>query len=180
MNTSTKEQRAAEYALGGLDGKGRRAVEADCAEDGELRDLVAAWEGRLASLEDATPPSAPPAGLLARVEAQIAGSGPAPEGTLTLRAGDGEWQPIGDGVDRKTLWVDAARGREAILMRLAAGARYAGHAHGALELCYVLEGDLEFGDHRLNAGDFHVATAQSQHPEATTTAGCLLLLEIAA
>jgi anti-sigma factor ChrR (cupin superfamily) len=59
---------------------------------------------------------------------------------------------------------------------MAPGAVYPAHRHAGPEHCYVLEGDLVFEDHVLNAGDYEVAAPSSDHSFVTTTRGCLLLL----
>jgi anti-sigma-K factor RskA len=69
------ETLAADYALGVLDGAGRRAAEAQRANDPELAAAIAAWEARLGPLAETVPSVAPPAGLFSKIEARIAASG---------------------------------------------------------------------------------------------------------
>ncbi|MBE7247347.1 MAG: anti-sigma factor [Actinomycetospora chiangmaiensis] len=54
------ELRAAEYALGTLDGQERAALEREAARDPAVAAHIRAWERRLAPLMGAVPPVAPP------------------------------------------------------------------------------------------------------------------------
>jgi anti-sigma-K factor RskA len=64
---------AAEYALGTLDAAERAAVAARRLAEPEFDAAIAAWELRLAPLAEAAPELAPPADLLARIEARLGG-----------------------------------------------------------------------------------------------------------
>lgn len=102
--------------------------------------------------------------------------GQAPEGTRTLRADDGEWQPLDDKIRIRVLHRDLAANRQTLLMRVAAGGRMPGHRHSQVEEFLVLEGECHIGTHRLCAGDMHVADAGSWHDEITTATGVLVLV----
>jgi anti-sigma-K factor RskA len=67
---------AAEYALGTLRGPGRRRFERLLREDAGLRDRTLAWHARLAPLDNATAPVAPPARVWRGIEARITPSAP--------------------------------------------------------------------------------------------------------
>jgi anti-sigma-K factor RskA len=64
---------AGEYVLGTLDAREAAAVERSLETDPALREAVAAWEARLASLTALTTPEAPPPGLWERIEAALPG-----------------------------------------------------------------------------------------------------------
>ncbi len=83
------------------------------------------------------------------------------------------------GVETKVLWQNAALGRQSVLVRIAPGATYESHHHREDEECMVLAGDLSFGDHLLNAGDYHLARKGGTHPPASSKAGCLLFINTA-
>ena len=53
------------------------------------------------------------------------------------------------------------------------------HSHDDDEECYVVSGDISFGEHVLGPGDFHVAPKGSTHPAARSVHGCLCLFVMA-
>src|SRR5262245_36425568 len=75
MNYSDPELRdrlAAEYALGALNGPGRRRFERLLSADRDLRDLVEAWELRLNLLAESAPAVEPRARVWDKIARQIA------------------------------------------------------------------------------------------------------------
>ncbi|MEF2975520.1 cupin domain-containing protein, partial [Pseudomonas aeruginosa] len=50
------------------------------------------------------------------------------------------------------------------------------HAHDIDEECYVISGDIAFGQEALGPGDFHVAPAGSRHGHVSSRGGCLCLI----
>ena len=74
---------AAEYVLGTLDVAERTAVAARRSREPALDQAISAWERRLAPLDAATPPVAPPPDLFGRIEQRLAAqplaAGPARE-----------------------------------------------------------------------------------------------------
>lgn len=78
------------------------------------------------------------------------------------------------GLTIKPLHVDHDAGRITFLLRLEAGHSYPAHRHKSHEECYVLEGSVNVGDVRMQAGDYIFADAGSDHLEHTTSEGCLL------
>lgn len=97
----------------------------------------------------------------------------------TLRAGEGEWQELLPRVRKKTLHVDTERGVESYLLRLLPGGSLPRHVHHSGELCYVVSGEVRFGDFALGAGDCHYAPAGSEHLGARSEQGALLFLQSA-
>ncbi len=168
------ESLAAEFALGTLDAAERGRLRDAMSRDPGLDRLVQSWEARLAPLSDALPAVEPPADLLPRIESRIFGA--AMPGTVPLRAAEGTWQPMAAGVEAKILWQNAALGRQSLLIRVGPGATYESHHHADDEECLVLEGDLSFADHHLQAGDYHLARKGGTHPPASSKAGCLLYI----
>ena len=77
------EMLAAEYVLGTLDAGERASIEARRGREPALQAAIAAWEQRLAPLDEMTPAVAPPAGLYARIEQRLdrphTGPSPAPQ-----------------------------------------------------------------------------------------------------
>ncbi|HEX2546891.1 MAG TPA: cupin domain-containing protein [Ramlibacter sp.] len=93
----------------------------------------------------------------------------------TVRAADDGWEIVSEGVQRKILQRDLSS--QSCLMRLAPGARVAGHHHTQDEECVVLDGSLRIGSHLvLGTGDFHLAPAGTTHEETTSETGALVYL----
>jgi quercetin dioxygenase-like cupin family protein len=169
--------RAGEYVLGVLDAEERAAVERDAATNAELAAEIAFWQARFMPLLD-TVEVEPPADLFGRIAATVAAEASELPGTVTVRAGEGGWQTIARGVERKILY--RTEGRVTYLIRGQPGARLPGHEHDDDEEIYVLSGDLTMDTLTLRAGDFHLARRGVQHPTATTAEGCMLLVSAAA
>src|SRR5215208_1314795 len=130
--------RAGEYVLGVLDAEERAAVERDATSNAELAAEIAYWQARLMPLLD-TVEVEPPADLFGRIKSAIAAE-PGLPGTITVRAGEGGWQTIARGVERKILY--RREGRVTYLIRGQPGPRLPGHQHDDDEEIYVLQGDL--------------------------------------
>lgn len=101
---------------------------------------------------------------------------PAPPGTVTIRADEGEWTEFAPGLHRKVLRLDRKARNVTFLLRMAPGAMAPSHAHSEDEECMVLEGEVVIGDHTARAGDFHLARVGAVHRGFGTRTGCLLLI----
>ena len=101
---------------------------------------------------------------------------PAPEGTSTLRAGEVEWVALNDLVQIRVLRQDESRGDRTMLVRMLPGGVIDAHAHTREEECFVIEGEVEIGDHRLRSGDMHVARSGTAHQRLLSRTGALLLV----
>ena len=66
-----RDQLAAEYVLGTLNGRARSRFERWLADDRDLAAMVAAWEERLFPLADSLPPVAPSARVWGKISARI-------------------------------------------------------------------------------------------------------------
>jgi len=95
---------------------------------------------------------------------------------VTIRAADMRWVAAGPGVEVKVLRHNAARRDQTVLIRMQPGAVVVGHRHTQEEECLVLEGEVFVGDHRLGAGDMHVAVAGVVHAPIRAPHGALLLI----
>ncbi|MEZ5666403.1 MAG: cupin domain-containing protein [Alphaproteobacteria bacterium] len=178
--TQQTDDLAAELALGVLSGASLRAARVRAASDPAFAAAVESWQRRLAALDRTAPEADPPAGLLEEIEARIDAEADWRSATVTVRGDEGAWQPMAPGVEYKRLWRHPDGDRETIIVRVAAGAVYDAHHHSGHEECYIVAGDVRFGDHQLRAGDFHVAQAGVTHPAAASQGGCLLLISRAA
>jgi anti-sigma factor ChrR (cupin superfamily) len=164
---------AAEYVLGLLSNEDRRQIASQLNSDEALQTQVEYWENAFSSLqaEEAEPV---PAGLFEKILDRIDSDGTHLPGTLTKRAATAKWYEISPGIKGRVLHVDRAQNRQYLLVRMQPGSSYHPHSHSADEQALVLEGDLYFGDLKLLAGDFHVATPASSHPPGRTVNGCLV------
>ena len=117
--------------------------------------------------------------LFARIELEKQSAvGDFPELPPTiLRADEQEWRSSGiPGVTIRMLYADRKNNRMTVLIRLAPGTVYPGHVHDQPEECLMLEGDLDFGDYVLNAGDYLRQDVGTTHAEARTKQGCVCLV----
>lgn len=167
---------AAELALGVLSGDEHTAATARLHTNTRFAADVAEWDAVLAAIGMQLEPVAPPDGLLDRIEAAIARRETPMALSQTLRAHEGEWIVVAPGVQTKTLWRSETLRRQSILLRLDPGAAYPEHEHNDDEECFVLSGDIAFGDVILYAGDYHVAHKGSRHDPVLSRNGCLCLL----
>ncbi|MEM7222119.1 MAG: cupin domain-containing protein [Pseudomonadota bacterium] len=175
MTQDDLELLAAEYVLGTLDAERRREVAAELERNSDLRDRVAHWERRLETLEDRSAAITPSAGLWSKID-QALNNETQVSRMITLRADEGPWQEISEGIEKKLLNQDPAAGVESYLLRLAPGTRAPSHSHTVTEECLMLEGDFSIGELKLGPGDYHAAPPGLDHPEVSTEAGCLLYI----
>jgi anti-sigma factor ChrR (cupin superfamily) len=100
----------------------------------------------------------------------------APAGTRTLRADAGQWRSFASGVSINVLRTDVAANNMTALIRMRPGARLDTHYHHQAEECLVLEGEICIGNHRLAAGDLHMAEAGVKHDDVVACTDVLLLV----
>lgn len=93
---------------------------------------------------------------------------------LTVRADEGNWEPMGPLVDRRILSDDGVT--RTFIMRLQPGARRPSHSHADQETSYVLQGSVRYGALELQAGDYHEAAPGSAHESIETDTGALVLI----
>lgn len=135
--------------------------------DAPLPDDLAA---RLASALE--PVTAPPPALRARLLERARRT--PPNGPLTVRAAEGDWQPFLPKVQLKRLLQEGDT--LTYLLRLEPGAIIVPHEHPQDEECIVLEGEARIGDLVLRAGDYHVAPQGVPHDAVRSESGALLFL----
>lgn len=99
-----------------------------------------------------------------------------PPGIQVVRADQGVWQTLVPGVVAKRLYEDAPGGNVILLVRMEPGAKYPPHSHADVEHCYVLAGELHFGDLVLYPGDYQCAMASTSHRDSHTVNGCTVLI----
>jgi anti-sigma-K factor RskA len=106
---------AAEYVLGVLNARERRAAAQRIARDSAFAAEVAFWEERLGGLAAAVPLVAPPADSWARIETALARAGPRPTRS------EGLWQSL-------SFWRSLAIGASALAVASLAGLIYMAQA----------------------------------------------------
>lgn len=94
----------------------------------------------------------------------------------TIRTGSIAWREVSPGVKAKLLKRDDEANVIIVLWQLEPGGRLAGHSHEDSEECLVLEGEMLVGEHRVAAGELHIAHRGSMHHDLTTRTGCLLMV----
>lgn len=173
------EELAAGYVLGTLSA-GERAIARDLeAANADFARQVSAWEARLAPLAASGEAEPPPAGLFAAVEQRVDEAKAELPSTITLRGATRQWVKMAEGVDVSVLWQSPALKRQSVLIRMAPNVHYDSHEHADDEECLVIEGDLQFGELKLGAGDYHFAPKGRTHPPAYSRGGCLLFVTTA-
>jgi len=93
---------------------------------------------------------------------------------LTVRAEEGEWISLGPKVEMKTLLKVGEVTH--FMLRLAPGALLPPHDHLLDEESFCLEGEVQYGDVVLGAGDFHLAPRGTPHGLIRSRKGALLYL----
>ena len=145
------------------------------SEPNDLRMLDELVTKNLADAVRDDPPSSSARSRMKRNLLARANASP-PEGTTTIRADEGTWEPFGEGVTRKLLRVDDGSGVESALYRLLPGSSFPPHEHTHVEECWVLEGDILVGDHMVHASEMHIAQTGFAHPEIVARTDALLLI----
>ena len=120
-------------------------------------------------------PVAPPPALKAAIMTAVRGI---PQDSTLVRAHEGRWTKVADGVRCKTLSFDRQRDTATILMVLEPGSTLPEHGHHGFEQTFVVSGSCRIGALSLRAGDFHTAGAGSHHGTVVSDEGCELLLVV--
>jgi len=144
-----------------------------CAEEARAFREAVSW------LPLASSSVAAPARVREKLLARFQKPASAPESTKDVRivrANEGAWHALLPGVMAKPLYAESANGNAAMLLRMEAGAQFPPHWHADVEHCYVLDGDLHFGDLALGPGDYQCAMASTTHITSRTEKGCMVLI----
>lgn len=175
---------AASYVLGACGEHEARAfsrlVERHAGLAAEVKELAEV----VALLGLSAPPIEPPADLRRRLFDSLepktgragGGSGKGTSGFFTIRADEGEWENLGEGIRIKNLFVNPSRGTQTFLLRIAAGSRMPGHRHTAIEELFVIEGDCRINGEVLEPGDYRCALAGSSDRLLMTETGTTVLI----
>jgi anti-sigma factor ChrR (cupin superfamily) len=178
---------AALDAVGALDAADRtRLAGGLLAASAEVQREIAGLYDAAAAVSRALPLDAPSDEVRTRILAHAASSsaGPPPSIAQTafqfIRRDEG-WQAHSlPGIRLKILSVDEATGVATLLVMADPGTTYPAHHHSGPEGCYVLEGEVHVAGEVIGPGDFHLATANSDHEPLYTPTGATVLLVCAA
>ncbi|HEX5733156.1 MAG TPA: cupin domain-containing protein [Blastocatellia bacterium] len=94
---------------------------------------------------------------------------------LSVRADEGGWHELEEGIHVKQLFVDNKTGMVTALVKMSPGTHLPRHRHIETEQLYILEGDCHVQGEVLGPGDFHCATPGSVHDTTFTIGGTLFL-----
>ncbi|MEW6207571.1 MAG: cupin domain-containing protein [Acidobacteriota bacterium] len=171
---------AALYSLGAMSQSEAKAFEMHLAEGCQVcLSEVAAFEevaGNIGAAADEAEPGPEVRNLLLeRIQSEDGGSPLSPE-ILSVRADQGEWSRIGEGILIKVLSTDEASGLATSLVKMSPGMRLEPHRHKGVEELFILEGDCNVNGERLGPGDYHRAAPGSLHLTTHTVAGTMFLL----
>lgn len=150
MTTETIHDDCAAFALGALDPDAAERFQAHLAAGcARCEQELAGFRRASGLLAGALPTRVPAPRMRVRVlsEAGV-------DRDYAVRAGDGAWEPVADGVTLKRLFIDPRDRRETRLVTLEAGATDAGDALPEGTAFLVLSGALAFGDESLEPGDW--------------------------
>lgn len=178
MSDTDRNILAAEYVLGTLSDEDRTTFAKEINRDPVTRTLVEDWErhlGKFEGFEDSVDPSP---GVFAAIEAELGAPIPLTEASVTVRAEEDAWVTVRDGLEKKHLFRDEAKGIDSFILRYAPGTQVAGHVHTSVEECFLLEGDLRLGDIDMKPGDFHAALPGTEHGSGESVGGALLLVRV--
>lgn len=167
---------ARDYAIGLLS-NGDYAQAALSAERDEIFAAeVAHTEAMLASVVLKLPAEDVSADFFDRLEARIDALAAPSAKCIVARAREGIWIDWLPGARVKVLHRKPEIRRQTFLLELAPGARAATHAHDDDEECYVISGDIWFGETELGTGDYHLAQKGAIHGDVRSIGGCLCLI----
>jgi anti-sigma factor ChrR (cupin superfamily) len=174
--TSEDDIDVALFAAGALNREETEALKTRLKRDPALAAKAGEWEEALAPLAIHAGEVAPPADLLARIEARIDAREKLASMSRTLRANEGEWIMLCPGVRFKELHRNVALNRWTILVDAEPGAVFPAHEHTQDEEIFMISGDLAFDDVELGPGDFYFSPKGSLHAAHRTRAGCRCII----
>jgi predicted ChrR family anti-sigma factor len=183
-----ESERAALYALGALNQHEARAFEEHLAEGCEGCEAIhREFQQTVGALAFSVPEEAPSPGVRAELLSLLSEErrdAPAdtrlpqslPPQFMTIRAEEGDWRKLSNGILVKQLFADPQAKTVTSLFKMQPGTRVPMHHHHGVEQCYVIAGDFHADDKVLGPGDFHCAMAGSTHKPVYTVDGALLLI----
>ena len=92
------------------------------------------------------------------------------------RSREQEWNEVRPGIYCKVLTLDNETHRIGMLVRLAPGACYPPHTHGAVEELHLLDGELWIDARKLRPGDYNRAEPGTADSRVWSETGCTCVL----
>lgn len=167
---------ARDYAVGLLSGNDYAQAARLVGSDRVFADEVARTEAMLASIALQLPAHDVSDDFFGRLEARIDMAEAQAAKCAVTRAAEGVWIDWLPGARIKVLHRKPEIRRQTFLLELAPGARTDTHLHEDDEECYVISGDIWFGDTELKTGDYHLAQRSAVHGDVRSVGGCLCLI----
>jgi len=131
-------------------------------------DEAIAYREALAMIAESLDPIAPPPDVKQRIMKSIR--------SRTVRANEGRWFPVAEGVRMKKLSSDRTRNTVTVLMEMEPGSELPPHDHKKSEDSFCVRGSCRIGNETFHPGDFHHTEPGSHHDSITSEEGCLILL----
>jgi anti-sigma factor ChrR (cupin superfamily) len=175
------------YALGSLSQTEARSFEKHLSDGCDACAFeLESFENTVRALAFSAPVEEPPASARERLLERVATSGSdrtiQPGGSddavqfVSIRASEGQWHELMEGVLVKRLHVDPVSGMATSLVKMLPGSALPIHQHQGVEQVFVIEGDCQVAGQQLTSGDYHRAEAGSTHESTSTVHGTLFLL----
>ena len=154
--------------LAALNALGYLTEEESAYLDRNGADEAIAYRDAIAQLAESLDPVTPPADVKLRIMSAIR--------ARTVRANEGRWFEVAEGVRMKKLASDRARNTVTVLMEMDPKTVYPPHDHRGSEESFLVRGTCQIGNVKFFPGDFHRTEAGSSHDTITSDDGCLILL----
>jgi len=160
--TTSIEDLAALGALGYLNDEESAYLDRNGGEE------AIAYREALAQIAESLDPVMPPPDVKQRIMSAIR--------ARTVRANEGRWFEVAEGVRMKKLSSDRARNSVTVLMEMDTNTVFPPHDHRGSEDSFLIRGSCHIGNVKFFPGDFHHTEAGSHHETITSEEGCLILL----
>lgn len=164
-----------EFVLGTMTPEERAAMAEARRHDADLDRAIIEAEEQLAPLSLSVDGQSPPAELWDRIDSALDIELDAMSGRVLQGMGEGEWEPMCEGVDFKWLW-----NRRTKLIRCRPGAEMPPHDHDDVEHLIIVSGDLIMGGRTFMAGDYVRSPKGHDRHLHTTRNGCLIFSQTGA
>jgi anti-sigma factor ChrR (cupin superfamily) len=190
QNDEMREMAAA-YALDALTQREARAFEEHINEGCDLcRAELKAFEQTVDALGFDAPQQEPSESVRDRLIAAIGGKAQSAEADsglsdlaeaesrpfVSVRASDGKWRKVQEGIFIKPLYSDELSGFATTLVKMMPGTALPTHQHDGVEQFFIIEGDCNVRGEVLGPGDYHRAAAGTVHESTFTVQGTMFLL----
>jgi ChrR Cupin-like domain len=164
-----------QFVLGTMTPEERAAMAEARRHDVDLDREITDAEDQFSPLSLSVGEHAPPSELWNRIDSALDVELDAMSGRTLQSLNEGEWEPLSEGVEFKSMWNKRTR-----ILRCKPGAKMPDHDHDDVEHLVVLSGDLIIGGRTFVAGDYIRSPKGHDGHLHTSRHGCLLLWQIGA